>query len=200
MPSPIVSGRSNLNSLVQIPLMARPRAQVDLTALAPVFARSGASGASVDELARACGLAKPTLYERVGGKDELFRATCTAALERMLDRLYEAADRSRYAALPERIAALALELADFDRASARLVLVVEAAPASLGRLRAAISDPLRRESSLAADAADAVAAALLGAFTLAVAGRDPFDADGLAAMLGGAVRAEPEPPGPHWGA
>ena len=173
---------------------------MDLTALAPVFARSGASGASVDELAHACGLAKPTLYERVGGKEELFRATCTAALERMLDRLYDAADRSRYAGLPERIAALALEVADCDRASARLVLVVEAAPASLGRLRATIADPLRRESSLAAGAADSVAAALLGAFTLAVASGEPFDADGLAAVLAAGVGAEPEAPAPHWGA
>jgi len=121
--------------------MARPRAQVDLTALAPVFARSGASGASVDELARASGVAKPTLYERVGDKQELFRATCTAALERMLDRLYDAADRSRYAGPRERIAALALELADCDRAITRLVLVVETSPAALGRLRAAIAEP-----------------------------------------------------------
>ena len=180
--------------------MARPRAQVDLTALAPVFARSGASGASVDELARACGVAKPTLYERVGGKEELFRATCTAALERMLDRLYDAADRSRYAGLPERIAALALELADCDRASARLVLVVEASPASLSRLRSAIADPLRRDSALPDGAATAVAAALLGAFTLAVAGEEPFDAEGLTAVLGAAIRAEPEAPAPHWGA
>src|SRR4051794_6034219 len=149
--------------------MARPRAQVNLAALTPMFAESGLSGASVDELAAACGLAKPTLYERVGGKDALFRATCTAALERILDRLYDAADRTRYAALPERVAALALELADCDPASARLVLVVEAAPAALSRLRAAIADPLRRESALAAPAADAVAAALLGALTLAAA-------------------------------
>ena len=180
--------------------MARPRAQVDLTALAPVFARSGASGASVDELAAACGVAKPTLYERVGGKEELFRATCTAALERMLDRLYDAADRSRYAALPERIAALALELADCDRASARLVLVVEAAPASLSRLRAAIAEPLRRDSQLPREAADAVTAALLGAFTLAVASGEAFDTDGLTAVLAAGVAAEPEAPAPHWGA
>ena len=180
--------------------MARPRAQVDLTALAPVFARSGASGASVDELARACGLAKPTLYERVGGKEELFRATCTAALERMLDRLYDAADRSRYAGLPERIAALALELADCDRASAQIVLVVEASPAALGRLRAAITHPLRRDSGLDVATADAVAAALLGAFALAAASGEPFDAEGLAAVLAAGVGAQPEAPAPHWGA
>src|SRR4051794_10992178 len=98
--------------------MARPRAQVDLKAMAPVFARSGGSGASVDELAAACGVAKPTLYQRVGGREALSHAPCTAALERMLDRLYDAADRTRYAAVPERIAALALELAECDPASA----------------------------------------------------------------------------------
>jgi AcrR family transcriptional regulator len=173
---------------------------VDLTALAPVFARSGASGASVDELAAACGLAKPTLYERVGGKEELFRATCTAALERMLDRLYDAADRSRYAGPPERIAALALELADCDRASARLVLVVEAAPAALGRLRAGIAEPLRRDGAVPGDAAASIAAALLGAFMLAVAAAERFDAEGLAAVLAAGVGPEAEAPAPHWGA
>jgi AcrR family transcriptional regulator len=173
---------------------------VDLAALAPVFAASGARGVSVDDLARACGVAKPTLYERVGGKEELFRATAGAALERMLDRLYDAADRSRYAGVPERIAALGLELADCDRATARLVLVVEASPASLGRLLAAIAEPLRRDSALASEAADAVAGALLGAFTLSVASGDPFDAEALAALLAAGVAAEPEEPAPHWGA
>jgi AcrR family transcriptional regulator len=180
--------------------MARPRAQVDLTALAPVFARSGASGASVDELARASGVAKPTLYERVGDKQELFRATCTAALERMLDRLYDAADRSRYAGPRERIAALALELADCDRAIARLVLVVGTSPAALGRLRAAIAEPLRRDAAVPDDAASLTAAALLGAFTLAVAAAEPFDGEPLAELLAGAIAAEPEAPAPHWGA
>jgi AcrR family transcriptional regulator len=173
---------------------------VDLAALVPVFAASGVSGASVDDLARACGLAKPTLYERVGGKEELFRATATAALERMLDRLYDAADRSRYAAVGERIAALGLELADCDRASARLVLVVDAAPASLGRLRAAIAEPLRRDSALSGEAADAVARALLGAFSLSVAASEPFDAEPLTAVLALGVGAEPEEAAPHWGA
>src|SRR4051794_7280150 len=169
--------------------MARPRAQVNLAALTPMFAESGLSGASVDDLARACGLAKPTLYERVGGKKALFRATSDAALERILDRLYDAADRSRYAALPERIAALALELADCDAPAARLVLVVEAAPAALARLRRAVADPLRRDSSLAPAAADAVAAALLGAFALAVASGERFDAESLAPVLAAGVGA-----------
>ena len=180
--------------------MPRPRAQVDFALLVPVFARSGVERASVDELARACGLAKPTLYERVGGKEELFRATATAALERMLDRLYDAADRTRYAGVAERLTALGLELADCDTASARLVLVVEAAPAPLARLRAAIADPLRRDSGLASAAADAVAAALLGAFTLAVASDERFDADALTALLAAGVAVEPEAPATHWGA
>lgn len=173
---------------------------MDLAALAPVFAASGAHGVSVDDLARACGLAKPTLYERVGGKEELFRATATAALERMLDRLYDAAHRSRYAAVGERIAALGLELADCDRPSARLVLLVEPSPAAVRRLRGAIAEPLRRNSALSQDAAESVAGALLGTFGLAVASNEAFDAVGLAAVLAAGVGPEPEAPGPHWGA
>jgi AcrR family transcriptional regulator len=180
--------------------MARPRAHVDLAALAPVFARDGRSGASVDDLARACGLAKPTLYERVGGKDELFRATATAALERLLDRLYDAADRTRCAGPAERIAALALELADCDRATARLVLLVDASPAGLRRLRVAMAEPFRRDSAVGDGAAESIAAALLGAFSLAVAADEPFDAEALAALLAAGIVPEPEVPAPHWGA
>lgn len=180
--------------------MPRPRAQVDLASLTPVFARAGRGGASVDDLARACGLAKPTLYERVGDKDALFRATATAALERLLDRLFDAADRSRHAGPAERIAALAFELAACDRDTARLVLVVDAAPANLRRLRSAIGEPLRRDSAVDQETADTIAASLLGTFVLAVAGDEPFEAEPLAALLAAAVGTQPEQPLPHWGA
>src|SRR6478672_5331531 len=122
IPPPPATGRSNLNSRVIIGSMARPRAQVDFSRLAAVYADQGA-GASVDDLARAAGLAKPTLYARVGAREELFRATMDAELERLLERLRDGADRSRYTGLRERIGALAAELADLPRDSARLVLV-----------------------------------------------------------------------------
>jgi len=41
---------------------------------------------------------------------------------------------------------------------------------------------------------------LLGAFALAAASGEPFDAEGLAAVLAAGVGAQPEAPAPHWGA
>src|SRR5689334_22658860 len=82
MRRPPVTARSNLNWRVIIGSVARPRAQVDYSLLTPVFAAQGPS-ASVDDLARAAGLAKPTLYARVGAREELFRATLEAELERL---------------------------------------------------------------------------------------------------------------------
>ena len=180
--------------------MPRPRAQVDLALLVPIFARDGRRGASVDDLAQACGVAKPTLYARVGDKDALFRATAAAAVERLVERLYDAADRTRYAAVEERVAAFAAELADCDRAGARLVLAVDPSPDALARLRAAIAEPLRRDSRLADGPADAVATALLGALALAVAAEEPFDAAPLTALVAAGVAGEPEPADDHWGA
>ncbi len=154
----------------------------------------------MDDLARAGGLAKPTLYERVGGKEELFRATAAAAVERLLDRLYDAADRTRFAAIAERIAAFGAELADCDRDSARLILVVDASPAAMRRLRAAIAEPLRRDSGLGDKAAAAIAAGLLGALSLAVAAGEPFDPVPLTALLAAGIAHEPEETARHWGA
>jgi AcrR family transcriptional regulator len=180
--------------------MARPRAQIDFSLLSPVFARDGVDRASVDDLAKACGLAKPTLYERVGGKAEVFRATAEFELERLLERLHDAADRTRFAGARERIAALAVELADADRSGARLLFVVDPAPSGLRRLRTAISEPLRRDSPLDAAAADAIAWALLGAYSLAIASGEQFDADQVADLLSRGVPAEQPAEAPHWGA
>ncbi|MFF7654284.1 TetR/AcrR family transcriptional regulator [Streptomyces sp. NPDC007983] len=47
-----------------------------------VFAREGYNQASVDEIASEAGVAKPTVYNHFGGKEELFREAMTATAER----------------------------------------------------------------------------------------------------------------------
>ena len=66
--------------------MPRPRAQLDTAALARAFASGGLHGTSIDAVAAAAGLAKPTLYARGGDKEELFALAVEAEVERLLDR------------------------------------------------------------------------------------------------------------------
>ena len=179
--------------------MARPRAQIDFSRLATVFAEEG-PGASVEHLARAAGLAKPTLYARVGGRDELFRATIDAELERLLERLRDAADRSRYAGPRERIAALASELADTPRAGARLLLVTAPSAAAHRRLRTAIVEGIRRDGGLAAEDAELIAIALLGALSQTLIAEAPLPVGELAGLLTPEGAGDETPPAPTWGA
>jgi AcrR family transcriptional regulator len=67
--------------------MPRPRAQLDTAALARAFADGGLHGTSIDAVAAAVGLAKPTLYARGGDKEELFALAVEAEVERLLSRL-----------------------------------------------------------------------------------------------------------------
>jgi AcrR family transcriptional regulator len=67
--------------------MPRPRAQLDTAALARAFAEGGLHGTSIDAVAAAAGLAKPTLYARGGDKEELFALAVETEVERLLDRL-----------------------------------------------------------------------------------------------------------------
>jgi AcrR family transcriptional regulator len=67
--------------------MPRPRAQLDTAALARAFADGGLHGTSIDAVAAAVGLAKPTLYARGGDKEELFALAVEAEVERLLERL-----------------------------------------------------------------------------------------------------------------
>jgi AcrR family transcriptional regulator len=66
---------------------ARP-AVIDLSALAGALARLGAERASMLELARAAGVAKPTLFARFGSREELVRACVEHEAEQLLDRVY----------------------------------------------------------------------------------------------------------------
>ncbi len=74
--------------------MPRPRASLDTAALARAFAADGLHGTSIERVAAAAGLAKPTLYARGGDKEELFApsqpassATTTTAIESVPTRL-----------------------------------------------------------------------------------------------------------------
>lgn len=70
--------------------MARPRAQIDTTALADAFAPDGLHGTSSAALAAATGIAKPTLYVHGASKEALFLRAVEAEVERVLSRLHAA--------------------------------------------------------------------------------------------------------------
>jgi AcrR family transcriptional regulator len=63
-------------------------AAIDLSALAGALAKLGAERASMLELARAAGVAKPTLFARFGSREELVRACVEHEAELLLDRVY----------------------------------------------------------------------------------------------------------------
>jgi AcrR family transcriptional regulator len=65
------------------------QASIDLSAVAAALADEGASAAA---LARAAGVAKPTLYAHYGSREGLVRACVDHEAERLLDHVYEADD------------------------------------------------------------------------------------------------------------
>lgn len=97
--------------------MARPRAHLDLAALADAFAADGLHGTSSTALAGATGVAKPTLYAHGTSKEELFLRAVEAEVERVIDRLH-AAERAT-AGQSARDRAAAAVRAILDHAAAR---------------------------------------------------------------------------------
>lgn len=65
------------------------RVEIDTSRLVEVFAPDGLHGVGMVEIARATGVAKPTLYRNHPSKDALFLAAVEAEVERLLERLYE---------------------------------------------------------------------------------------------------------------
>jgi len=161
--------------------MARPRAHLDLAALADAFARDGLHGASANGLAEVLGVAKPTLYAHGVSKDALFLRAVEAEVERVVDVLHAAERASAGRSARERSAAAALGLLDHAAsrpAGARLLArtahhasstVAPDVAAALQRVPDRIAASLRRD--LAAD------------------GLDPAPAPFLARALHGAVEA-----------
>lgn len=62
-------------------------AETILQSAAEVFAEKGFDGARVDELARAAGVNKATLYYQIGDKEALYHAVLTRVLQRAADEL-----------------------------------------------------------------------------------------------------------------
>ena len=154
--------------------MSRPRANLDVAALADAFAADGLHGTSSAALAAGAGVAKPTLYAHGGSKEALFLRAVEAEVERVLSRLHAAEARTVGRGARDRATAFARALLDHAAArpdGARLLrhtahhrdsAVAADVAAALRRIPDRIEAGLRRD--LATDPAP-VARALHGAAT-----------------------------------
>jgi AcrR family transcriptional regulator len=177
-------------------VMARARARLDHAAIAVAFAPDGLHGVTAADVAARAGVAKPTLYAHGRSKDAVFLACVEAETERLLDRLYDAEQRTRDLTPSRRAGALALAIVQHGSAaphSARLLhvtgrhassTVARAVDAALDRLPARVGEALRCEPERALALYAAAAA-------LAVQGVD--DPYATAALLGDAFGAGLEP-------
>lgn len=157
--------------------MPRARAHLDAAALAEAFAADGLHGTSSSALARALGLAKPTLYVHGTSKEALFLRAVEAEVERVLDRLHAAETATAGHTARDRTTAAALALLEHaaDRpGGARLLArtarhetseIAEAVAAALRRVPDRIEAGLRRDL-----AADGLAPALAPFLARAVEG------------------------------
>ncbi|HWI22790.1 MAG TPA: TetR/AcrR family transcriptional regulator [Baekduia sp.] len=155
--------------------MPRPRAQLDQAAIAEAFAPDGLHGVSAAMVARAAGVAKPTLYVHGNSKEAVFLACVEAEVERLLNRLYDAGVRTRDGSPAARAGALATAILDHARAhpaGARLLYVTARhtdssvaaqVDATLARVPARVAELLRREPDGADGLSESVATALVGA-------------------------------------
>lgn len=163
--------------------MARPRARLDLAALADAFSPDGLHGVSASELAAHLGVAKPTLYVHGTSKESLFLLAVEAEVERVVDRLHAAERATAGASARDRATAAVRALLDHAAArpaGARLLhrtahhassAVADDVLATLRRVPDRIAEGLRRD--LAADGLDPALAPFLartlhaGAYALA---------------------------------
>lgn len=174
------------------------RAEIDLEGVAAAFAADGIHGVGTVELARAGGVAKPTLYRAHGSKDALFLDCVEAEVEELLERLYAAWAKTLDGVLAAVLTALArafLAHADERPAAFRLLLVtadhrrstVAADVAgTIDRVVDRLAELLARHPAWHADPADAeLVAGLLPAAAASVVRRaeDPWDRDEAAARI-----------------
>jgi TetR/AcrR family transcriptional regulator, copper-responsive repressor len=190
--------------------MARPRARIDAAALADAFAADGLHGTAAADLARALGVAKPTLYAHAESKEAMLLRAVEAEVERVLDRLHAAERLSAGRSARQRATATAEALLDHAAArprGARLLAVTarhrsssvaDAVEAARSRIPDRIEEGLRRD--LAADGLDPAPAPWLARALLGAAGalaeatpgrRRPSRA--ACARLAAAVVPEPAP-------
>ncbi len=121
------------------------RAEIDFQRLAAAFAPDGLHGVSMDDVARAAGVAKPTLYRDYTSKEQLFAACVAAEVERLLERVYVAFARALAESLSGLIAAAAGALLQHAReqpAGFRLLFVT--APHTSSAVATDVDDALAR--------------------------------------------------------
>lgn len=186
-----------------MPEMPRARARLDPSAITRAFAPDGLHGATATGIARAAGVAKPTIYANGGSKDAVFLACVEAEVERLLSAISDADLHTRALSPRTRIAALCGAIIDHGRRypdAARLLYltarhtsseVAVAVDAALARLPARLAAVLRHDTT--PGCAERVAPAMLGAAAaLALAnGRH----DEQAEMLGDAFASVLDPSG-----
>jgi AcrR family transcriptional regulator len=163
------------------------------------FAPDGLHGVGIVELARAAGVAKPTLYRVHRSKEALFLACVEAEAERLLERVYAAWAPALERPLRDALTVLARALlaeADARPDAFRLLFVTAAHRGSsvaddvagtLERIVDRLAELVARHPGWHADPGDAeLVAALLPAAAVAAARRaeEPWDRDGLAARIG----------------
>lgn len=80
-----------------------------LAAAEAVFTREGYTLASIDAIAAEAGVSKPTIYNHLGGKENLFRTVIAEAAAESRDKILAALEAfpTDAAALPERLTAIA---------------------------------------------------------------------------------------------
>ncbi|WP_372788383.1 TetR/AcrR family transcriptional regulator [Paraconexibacter sp.] len=188
--------------------MARPRARLDLSALADAFAADGLHGVSTAELAAALEVAKPTLYAHGSSKEALFLRAVEAEVERVIDRLHGAERATVGMVARDRAAASVRALLDHAAArpaGARLLHrtahhasseVADRVAAALRRVPDRLTEGLRRD--LAADGLDPerapfLARALYGAASALAEVRPGERRPSRAVLAGVAAQVVPMP-------
>lgn len=177
-----------------------------MAGLAEAFAADGIHGVGTVDLARAAGVAKPTLYRAYASKDALFLAVVEAEVEELLERLYAAWAKALDDSLDVALTALARALlahADERPAAFRLLFVTADHRGSdvaadvagtIERVVDRLAELLARHPAWHADPADAeLVAALLPAAVVATVRRSerPWDRDEAAARIAAVVHPPP---------
>jgi len=166
--------------------------------LVAAFAADGLHGVGIVELARAAGVAKPTLYRAHPSKDALFLACVEAEVEQLLERLYAVYAKTLDAPLSAALTALARALlahADerpdasrllFVTADHRTSAVAADVAGTIDRVVDRLAELLARHPAWHADPADAeLVAGLLPAAAVNAVRRtvEPWDRDEVAARI-----------------
>ena len=174
------------------------RVEPNQEGLVAAFAPDGIHGVGIAELARAAGVAKPTLYRAHASKDALFLACVEAEVEQLLERLYAAWAKTLDLPLPDALAALARALLAhagerpdafrllFVTAEHRGSTVADDVAGTIDRIADRLAELLVRHPAWHADPADAeLVAALLPAAAVAAVRRtpEPWDRDEAAARI-----------------